>query len=157
MKVILICGKICCGKTTYTQKLLQTQRAVLLSCDEITLGLFDGNLGDQHDAVVEKVKRYLYRKSLEILRTDTDVILDWGFWQKESRKAARSFYQSHDIPCELHYIEVTDAVWQERIACRNRTVTGENPSAYFVDEGLAAKCSAAFEAPSPEEVNVYVR
>ena len=36
-KVILTCGKICCGKTTYAQKLCKENNAILLSVDEITL------------------------------------------------------------------------------------------------------------------------
>ena len=34
-KVYLICGKLCCGKTTYAQKLCKENKAILLSVDEI--------------------------------------------------------------------------------------------------------------------------
>ena len=44
-KVILICGKICCGKSHYAKDLMQKQNAVTLSCDELTSILFDNNLG----------------------------------------------------------------------------------------------------------------
>ena len=39
-KVIMTCGRICCGKTTYAQKLREERNAVILSIDEITLTLF---------------------------------------------------------------------------------------------------------------------
>ena len=47
-KVILICGRICCGKTTYSKKLCAERNAVLLSVDEIMLSLFDQCCGDMH-------------------------------------------------------------------------------------------------------------
>ena len=56
-KVILICGKICCGKTTYAKKLVKEQNTVLLSCDEITLALFGQYIGEKHDEIVEKTLR----------------------------------------------------------------------------------------------------
>lgn len=39
-KIYLICGKICSGKSTYSQKLRDEHKAVILSVDEITLVLF---------------------------------------------------------------------------------------------------------------------
>jgi predicted kinase len=56
-KVILICGKICSGKTTYTKKLIEENKAVLLSCDEITFALFGQYIGEKHDEMVEKTLR----------------------------------------------------------------------------------------------------
>ena len=67
-KVILICGKICCGKTTYSQKLCSENNAVLLSVDEITLALFGQHCGDKHDEYVERTEKYLLSKSLELIQ-----------------------------------------------------------------------------------------
>lgn len=38
-QVIMTCGKICSGKSTYAQKLSKKYNAVILSVDEITLSL----------------------------------------------------------------------------------------------------------------------
>ena len=48
-KVIMTCGRICCGKTTYAQKLREERNAVILSIDEITLTLFPEGAGEMHD------------------------------------------------------------------------------------------------------------
>lgn len=45
--VILICGKLCCGKTTYAERMRGRRKAVLLSVDEITLSLFGQHCGDK--------------------------------------------------------------------------------------------------------------
>ncbi|HOV25823.1 MAG TPA: AAA family ATPase [Pseudobacteroides sp.] len=46
-KIIIMCGKICSGKSTYSQKLKKEINAVVLSCDELMLSLFDEQLGDK--------------------------------------------------------------------------------------------------------------
>ena len=39
-KVIMTCGLICCGKSTYAKKLQAEQNGIILSVDDITLALF---------------------------------------------------------------------------------------------------------------------
>ena len=101
-KVYLICGKICCGKTTYAQKLCKEKNAVLLSVDEIMLALFGQHCGDKHDEYVERTEKYLLNKSMEVINKDINVVFDWGFWTKAERESAKEFYKSRNIECELH-------------------------------------------------------
>lgn len=155
-KVILICGKLCSGKSTYAEKLRTETDAVLLSIDEIMLALFGLYAGETHDAYAEKTKRYLYGKSVEILETGTDVILDWGFWKRDERAAAKEFYAARKIPCEFHYLDVCDGIWKERIEKRNLAVASGRLTAYPVDENLAAKFKSLFEAPDKEEIDVWI-
>ena len=91
-KVMMMCGKLCSGKTTYAKNLRKAGKAVILSVDEIMLALFDQHAGEKHDDYVARIKGYLYQKSLEIIDSGIDVILDFGFWTKEERVCARSFY-----------------------------------------------------------------
>ena len=85
-KVIMICGKICSGKTTYANKIKSTNHAVILSVDEIMLALFGQNVDGEY---VSKVKSYLYKKSLGILEAGINVVLDGGFWTHDERKFAK--------------------------------------------------------------------
>ena len=96
-KVFLICGKICCGKSTYAQQIRIQNRAVLLSTDEITLALFGQHIGEKHDEYVERTQNYLFEKSAELIETGINVVLDWGFWMKEERDYAREFYGNRNI------------------------------------------------------------
>ena len=155
-KIFLICGKICSGKTTYAEKLCRQYRAVLLSCDEITLALFPQQIGDQHDSIVEKTQNYLFRKSLDIVECDINVILDWGFWMKKERDEARKFYRDHGIECEFHYIDVNNEIWQKNLNKRNRAILDGTVSAYYVDEGLARKFDSVFEMPTKKEIDIWV-
>ena len=108
-KVIMICGKICCGKSTYAKKLTQKNRAVVLSVDEIMLNMFGQNCGDMHDEYAERTKKYLFSKSLELLNCGVDVIVDWGPWTKAGRNSVKAFYAERNIAVETHYIAVGDA------------------------------------------------
>lgn len=150
-KVFLICGKICCGKTTYAQKLCNENNAVLLSVDEITLALFGQYCGDEY---VEKTEKYLLNKSLELINNGINVVLDWGFWTKAERKYAKGFYKSRNIVCELHYIDISDETWKYRLNKRNCAVLANETSAYYVDDNLAAKFISIFEVPSEDEIYV---
>lgn len=155
-KVILICGKLCCGKSTYAERLRLEQRALLLSVDEIMLAVFGPYAGEKHNEYTEKIQAYLLEKSVEIIRTGCSVILDWGFWTKAKRTAAKTFFQNRGIACELHYIAVSDPVWQARIAQRNRQVLDGQTDAYFVDERLMEKFQNLFEPPAEDEIDVRV-
>ena len=153
-KVFLICGKICCGKTTYAQKLCNENNAVLLSTDEITLALFGQHCGDKHDDYVERTQNYLFNKSLELIEVGINVILDWGFWMKEERDYAREFYNSRNIDCEFHYIDISDETWHARLKKRNSEVLSETTSAYYIDDNLAEKFASIFEVPNDDEIDV---
>ncbi len=152
-KVIMACGKLCSGKSTYARSLADETGAVILSVDEITLAVFRNEAGDMLDEYVRRIQDYLYGKSLEIAAAGTDVILDWGFWTSSEREYARSFYRQHVISCELHYLDITDEIWKQRIAERNESVKNGKVSAYFVDKGLEEKFAGIFQPPDESEID----
>ena len=155
-KVIAICGKICCGKSRYAQKLKREEKAVMLSCDELTMDLFDNDLGDRHDEMALRIWAYFQKKSLELVEAGCTVILDWGFWRKAHREALTAYYCSHNVPCQWHYIDVDDGTWQKNIAERNaRVLAGEGGSDYYLDQGLMEKLQSMWEPPAEEEIDVW--
>ena len=156
-KVIFICGKICCGKTTYAHGLCRKNNAVLLSTDELMLAVWGQHCGEKHDEYAAKIQKYLLNKSLEIIASGTDVVLDWGFWQKKQRDSLKEFYKSRNINCEFHCIDVPEEVWRERIKKRNEAVLEDEGIAYFVDENLAAKFESRFETPTDDEIDVWIK
>lgn len=155
-KVIMTCGRICSGKSTYAAKLRRERGAVLLSIDEIMLSMFGQHAGEMHDEYVARTERYLLDKSLEIIDSGIDVVLDWGVWTKVERAEAREFYSSRGIDYELHYLDILDSVWRERISKRNLAISKNGLNAYYIDDNLAAKFGAIFEPPSDNEIDVRV-
>ncbi len=153
-KVILICGKICSGKTFYCKKLQQKYNAVLLSCDEIESIIFHHSLGDKHDSVAEDIQKYLHKKAVDIISVGCNVVLDWGFWTKAQRTSVSEFYRSKGIGYEWHYVDVTDEIWKRNILSRNEAVISGKSDDYYVDEGLLKKIEALFEVPAQDEIDV---
>ena len=152
-KVIMTCGKICCGKSTYARRLQTEGNAVILSIDEITLSLFPEGAGELHDTYASRAEQYLLSLSLQILKAGTDVILDWGLWTRAQRDRLRAFYTERGVEYEIRYLRVDRAEWERRIRKRNAG-QAEDPSAYYVDEGLLRKVESLFEEPSPDETDV---
>ena len=156
-KVVMTCGRICSGKSTYAHRIADELSAVILSVDEITLALFPEGAGEMLDTYVERAEEYLYGKSVDIVGAGINVVLDWGFWTKEEREFARKYYGQHGISCELHYLDVPDELWRQRIAERNRLVSEGKVSAYYVDKGLEEKFAAIFQVPDDNEIDVRVK
>ena len=155
-KVIMTCGRICCGKSTYARKLQENRNAVILSIDEITLAMFPEGTGEMHDTYVNRAEQYLLALSLQILKSGVDVILDWGLWTRAQRERLRAFYTEHGVENEIHYLRISTEEWERRIRKRNTQQKEEEPQAYFVDEGLLRKVESMFEEPSDAETDLLV-
>lgn len=152
--VIIMCGRICSGKSTHARALAARGNAVILSVDEIMLALFGADVGAMHDTYVERLEAYLYEKSVEIVRGGVDVILDIGLWTRRERDEARAYYARRGIPMRIHAIAIGEDEWRRRIQRRNADIARGEVSAYPVDDGLARKFAAIFEPPGADEPGI---
>ena len=143
---------LCSGKSTYAAKLSTEKSAPVLSCDGLMLAMFDERLGNDHERISAKAQAYLFYLAMQHAKLGIPVILDWGFWTKQSRLEANRFFREHEIPVEWHYVEVSDEMWRHNIEKRNASHT---PGTYFVDENLMKKCLSRFEAPQREEMDIW--
>lgn len=156
-KLIAICGKVCSGKSYYAATLKEKENAVILSCDDVTMTLFDNDLGDNHDVMVKKIMTHLKDVSLKIIATGTNVILDWGFWSKKDREELTKFYKNNNVPIEWHYICVDDKTWEKNIEERNKRVEeGNGGSDFHVGEGLKNKVLSRWIEPTKEEIDIWI-
>lgn len=157
-KVILICGKICSGKSYYAKQLKAKYNAVILSTDEATSDLINNVQGEFYNIFAARVNLYLRKKAVEISRAGANVILDWGFWTREGRNKISEYLKSYDILYEWHYIDIDDELWQKNIEERNkRILEGNGGSDFYVDEGLLKKLFSMFEVPENNEINIWYR
>lgn len=155
-KVILICGKICSGKTYYAKQIQEKNKAVILSTDEATYDLINNEQGDFYNIFAERVNRYLRKKAVEIIHAGANVILDWGFWTRESRIEISEFFKLNNVQYEWHYIDVDDRTWYQNINKRNNLIkSGKGGANFYVDEGLLNKLLLSFEKPEKEEIDVW--
>ena len=155
-EIILICGKICSGKTTYAKKLCRENGFVLLSVDEIMLAMFGQHCGEMHDTYAERTRAYLLEKAAELYENGITSVLDWGFWTKEGREETAEFFRQRGIPYQFRLIDIPEDIWCERLQKRNREVLDGRVSAYYVDENLAAKFESRFTMPEADEIAVRI-
>lgn len=155
-RIIITCGKLCSGKTTYSKRLAKEIGAVRLSVDEITLLLLGPFAGDILDEYFQKLEKYLMEKSIEAAEAGVSSVIDLGLWTKAEREKVRKFYRERGAECEIHYLKVPDGVWRERIEKRNREIEAGLTEAYPVDENLLKKFESFFEEPSPDEVDAII-
>ncbi len=155
-KVILLCGVVCSGKTTYAHKLRHRLMAVSLSCDELMLALYTEPMGEDYDTALDRAKGYLYTLTRQLVLAGVTVILDFGFWSRREREEVKAMFAGHGVHTELHYVRVSPEQWEQNIAARNRACRDGNIAAYPIDEGLKCKCLMAFEEPTPGEADFTV-
>ena len=56
-KVIIVCGKICSGKSFYSSKIKDEYNAVIISPDEATYDLIDNEQGEFYNVFSEKLNK----------------------------------------------------------------------------------------------------
>ncbi|MBQ9858237.1 MAG: AAA family ATPase [Oscillospiraceae bacterium] len=154
-KVILICGKICSGKTHYCKMLMSSSTAVLLSCDELLTSIASKDLGEDHDNLLSHIKTYLLKKACDVVSAGADVILDWGFWSRTERNTVSNYFSEKQISFEWHYVDIAYDEWIQNIKTRNLEVTSGLVSAYYIDSGLLSKHNSLFEKPSTQEIDIW--
>ncbi len=156
-KVILICGKICSGKSYYANQIKKKENAIILGVDEVTYDLFDNNLGEAHDEMGSRIRAYLMKKTVEIVQAGCSVILDWGFWTSAWRKEVTDYFIANNSNIEWHYIDVDEETYKKNIIDRNEKVSnGEGEYDFYVDEGLLEKVLSRFEEPTKDEIDVWI-
>ena len=125
-RVILICGKIGSGKTTYAKKLADELNAMIVGHDEIMLGLFGADLYandlEQFHKYCSWVEEYVKRKAGEAAKAGATVICENGFWTCAERTELRKFYEEMGVPCEIHYMDTSEEQRLKNILKRNQEV-----------------------------------
>ena len=157
-KVIIICGKICSGKSYYSNSIKNQYNAVIISPDEATYELINNEQGEFYNIFSEKLNKYLTRKVGEIAVAGANVIFERGLWSSKSRKEIKEYYKQRGIDCEIHYVCVDDYTWKKNIEERNkRVLDGKGGSDFYLDEGLMKKLVSRWEEPTKDEVDVIYR
>ena len=134
-KVILVCGKICSGKSYYSKLIKDSFNAVIISPDEATYELINNEQGEFYNIFSER-----------------------GLWTKKDREKTVKYYKDKHIDCEIHYVSVDDETWKKNIAERNKRVeAGNGGSDFYLDEGLMKKLESFWEEPTEDEIDVLYK
>lgn len=157
-KVILICGKIGSGKTTYANKLAKQLNAVNISQDELMLSLFGPELyynePEKYRKYCSRVEDYVKRKVGEVAKAGAIAICENGFWTHSERDELHRQYKDMGVKCELHYIDTSEDQRVQNIRRRNEEIRQGKSHFYLTDE---KDISHFFEIPNDSEIAVRVK
>ena len=137
-KVIIVCGKICSGKSYYSKSIKDSLNAVIISPDEATYELINNEQGEFYNIFSERLNKYLTKKAGEIAQAGANVIFERGLWSKKDRESIKEYYESNGIECEIHYVCVDDETWKQNIAERNKKIDeGKGGSDFYLDDSMS--------------------
>jgi len=120
----LICGYIGSGKTTFARQLEADTGARRFTHDEWMVRRYGANPpADRFQQYYQEVSEDIWREALALLAGGQDIILDFGFWKRADRDAARERLSSYDVK---FYVVVCDleTSWS-RVQERNRNLGSE--------------------------------
>ena len=157
-KVILICGKIGSGKTTYAKKLERQLNAVIITQDELMYGLFGNefyhNNREQYEMYCAWVEEFVKRKAGEIAKAGATVICENGFWARSEREQLKKRYADMGVVCELHYMDISEEQRIKNIQKRNEAILRKECDESFMHE---EDYDHYFEIPDADEVDYFVK
>ncbi|MDA3648488.1 ATP-binding protein [Saccharopolyspora indica] len=147
--VHLLCGLNGGGKTTYARHLAEQLPAVRFGLDEWMLRLYPHRYDTAEYAMrAEVCKELIWETALQVLRTGTDVVLDWNQWSRARRAQWRARAMDAGFAVRLHYVRVPLETAVARAEAR--TADGE-PGAHPLDAAAVRHLASIFESPAVDE------
>lgn len=151
----LLSGIPGCGKTRFAASLAARGRCVALSHDEWIVGLLGPQPGsDDFQRFAASIHDLLWRHAEKIVRAGSDVVLDFGFWTRAERDAARARAQAMGAQTRFYAFECTPEEAWRRISRRNANAT---QAAIHISNDTFKLLLAKFEPLMPDEPFVLVK
>ena len=148
--VHLLCGLPGAGKTTLARQLEAELPAVRFSLDEWMLRLYpelsfaSGNYGE----LAETCKLLIWDTALQVLQSNTDVVLDWNQWSRERRAVWAGRTEAAGAAVVVHFVRTPLQTAVERVAGRARR---REAGSHRLGEADVRHLAGIFEEPDPSE------
>ena len=125
--VYLICGFIGAGKTTFAKKLEEKTGAVRITKDEWSIR-FIGN-DPTFDGYAEWDRKIIGLSrdvAFQLAEKGIDVIIDEGFWEKETRDEMRKRTDAIGAKAVMYYVDTPIDTIRDRVVGRNHNLTKDS-------------------------------
>jgi len=144
-RLLIICGLPASGKTTLARKLELKLGAIRFCPDEWMQQLSIDLWNEPQRARIETLQWVLAQQLLHLGQT---VIIEWGTWSRSERDTLRSTARSLGAAVELHHLSAPVETLLHRLQHRAHEIPP-------ITLDQLKQWSAAFEAPTTEELALY--
>jgi predicted kinase len=137
------------GKTTFARKLECELSALRFTPDEWIVRLYGNNPPEEYfSEYLERVTNLIWELTIQLLRSDRDVILDFGFWSRSSRDEAHSKARSVGARVKLYSLSCAEETMRQRVLKRSADLPA---GALLIDENAIQLFKERFEPLAEDE------
>ena len=146
--VHLIHGYLGAGMTTFAKKLADEVSDESFNPDERMVRHYgEDPPADQFARRLERVFALLDEQWMRVARCGVDVVLDYGFWTRASRDAARERAAAAGATCRLYSLQCAEATARARCRNRNANIQGR----LYIADATFDSLRSRWEPLQPDE------
>jgi predicted kinase len=149
-ELLFFCGKMGAGKSAKASQIAQERNAILLSEDEWLESLYPNKIHSVEDYVkyANRLKPQMKNLVQSIIRTGTNVVMDFPANTVSQRNWFRQIYSEIDAPHHLIFIDMPNELCLQQIAKRRES----QPQRAATDTiEMFEAVTRYFQAPTPDE------
>lgn len=151
-EVIILCGKVAAGKTTYAKQLARSLPSVILSIDDLVVSLRDHCEGPRQLRELEgKIRAYDGSLAKQLVPQGITCIIDHGHWTRDSRRQIIDVCRADGLPYRLVWLTCPRGIRLQRLKQRNEQVRSSGEKGYVIDAEQLERFDSWFEELSEEE------
>jgi len=144
-KVLICCGKICSGKTTFCKKIEKDHGVFVFNADEWMLHFF----GESPDCTVfheqlDKCISMIYSLAEKLLELNFDVAFYFGFWTIRDRQICLERFSKPGNDVKIVYFPIEDERQLENL---NKRQSGTMNNTFIFTEEKLKTFNAKFQEP----------
>ena len=143
----LMHGFIGFGKTTLAKRLERELPAVRFTHDELMIKTYGRNPEDFSQERFQIIDTIIKEKTIEEIKKGNNVILDYGFWEKETRKKYYEWAKKLTSDVVFHAVQCDIKIAKERALKRTKNKKEE----FYIDEFIFNDRLKRFEPMTKEE------
>jgi len=149
-EIVLCCGKVSCGKSTFARKLEAAHGYFPFSADEWMLHFYgEPPEREVFEQQLARCKEMIYRMAERLLARGVNVVLDFGFWKKAERRAIQERFTAAGFATRLVYFPIDQA---QQITWLEQRQLGSGREHFRFDIETVDILNGMFEPPSGDEV-----
>jgi predicted kinase len=153
--VYLICGFIGAGKSTFSKKLEVKTGAVRITKDEWSIRLIGNNpMIDGYADWDRKITALSRDVGFHLAEKGSDVILDEGFWERETRNEMRKRAEAIGAKLVMYYLDTPIETIRDRVLARNDGLTRDS---FYISKEMLNSYLKYWEPPTEDEEFILVK